>query len=83
MNLVLIIIDYCLLQFDALKFFLGMRLLGVRDLFLTLLFSMLIPTFFNEIVKFTFEIVRKQIFATSLKFVWEFLDVGILANARF
>ena len=34
-----IIVDYCLLQFDALKFFLGIRLHGGR-LYLTLIFSM-------------------------------------------
>ena len=36
--LILIIMDYCLLQFDALEFFLGVRL--HRGLYLTLIFSM-------------------------------------------
>ena len=38
MKLVPIIMDYCLLQFDALKFLLGVRLLG--GLYLALIFSM-------------------------------------------
>ena len=41
MKLVPIIMDYCLFQFDALKFFLDERLRG--SLYLTLLFSMQTP----------------------------------------
>ena len=37
MKLVLIIVDYGLLQFDALKFFLGVRLHGRGSLYLTLI----------------------------------------------
>ena len=41
MKLVPIIMDYCLLQFDALKFFLGVRLHGGGGgLYQTLIFSM-------------------------------------------
>ena len=46
-KLVPIIMDYCLLQFDALKFFLGGRLHGG---------SLPNFNFFNEIVKFTSQV---------------------------
>ena len=45
-------VDYCLLQFDAFKFFLVVRL--HEGLYLTLIFSVYTPKFFNEIVKFTY-----------------------------
>ena len=53
-KLVPIIMDYCLLQFDGLKFFLVVRLHG--GLNLTLNFSMQTPKFLNETVKFTSQI---------------------------
>ena len=40
MKLVPIIMDYCPLQFGALKFFLGIHLHGGEVLYLTLIFSM-------------------------------------------
>ena len=49
MKLIPINIHFCLLQFDALKFFPGVSLHG--GLFLTLIFSMPTPKFDNEIVK--------------------------------
>ena len=52
MKLVPIIMDYSLLQFDAFKFVLKVRLQG-RGLYLALVFSMQSPKFDNEIVKFT------------------------------
>ena len=66
MKLVPINMDDCPLQFDALKFFLGVRLHGGGSLYLTLIYSMLTPKFFNEIVKFTSQIALKQIFTTFL-----------------
>ena len=82
MKLVPIIMDCCLFQFNALIFFLGVRL-HEGGLYLTLNFSMQIPKLFNEIVKFTSQIAWKQIFTTFPTLVWELLDVGIIANARF
>ena len=67
MKLVPIIMDYCLLQFDTLKFFLGVRLHG--GLYLTLTFSMQTPKFFNEIVKFISQIAWKQIFIVKFPIV--------------
>ena len=58
MKLVPIIMDYCRLQFDALKFFLGVRLHGKFLPNLTLIF-MWAPKFDNvEIVKFTAQIAQ-------------------------
>ena len=54
MKLVPINVDYCLLQVDALKFFLGVRLHGGLEL--TLILSMYTTKFFNGIVKFTSQI---------------------------
>ena len=62
MKLVPIIIDYCLLQFDALKFFLGVRLHGGS--LSNFNFFNVTPKFFKEIIKFTFETAWKQIFTT-------------------
>ena len=52
----------------------------MEDLYLTFIFSMYTPKFDNEIVKFTSEIARIQIF-TFLTLVWVLLDVGIITNA--
>ena len=49
MKLVLIIMDYCLLQFDALKFFLGVRLHGRPQPNFN--FFNVNPQIFNEMVK--------------------------------
>ena len=69
MKLVPISMDYRLLQFDALKFFLRVRLHGGGGLYLTLTFSMKTPKFFNGIVKFTSQIAWKQNFTTFLTLV--------------
>ena len=66
MKLEPIIMDYCLLQFDALKFCLGVRLHG-GGLYLTLIFSMQTPKSDNDILKFTTQIVWIQIFTTIFK----------------
>ena len=66
-KLVPIIIDYCPFQFDALKFFLNVRLHG-RSL-PNFNFFNVTPKFFNEIVKFTSQIAQKQIFTTFLALV--------------
>ena len=54
MKLVPFNMDYCLLEFDTLKFYSRVRLHG--GLILTSFFSMLIQKFDNEIVKFTAEV---------------------------
>ena len=84
MKLVPIIMDYCLLQFDALKFFLGVRLHGGRV-------SQHNFNFFNA----NFQIFQRNrkvhltncqetnfhnIFNISLRII---IDVGIIANANF
>ena len=56
-ELVPIIMDYCLLPFNALHFFL--RAVYVGDLYLTLFFSMQASKIFNDIVKFTSQIASK------------------------
>ena len=66
-KLIPIIMDYCLLQFDALQFFLGVRLYG--ESLLNFDFFKVTPKFFNEIVKITSQIARKQIFTTFLTLV--------------
>ena len=77
MKLVPIIMDYCLLQFDALNFFFRVRLHGV---------SLLNFNFFNKTPKI-FQRNRKVhlfvIFTTFLTLFWELFDVGILADVRF
>ena len=78
-KLVRINMDYCLLQFDDLKFFFGVRLHGGWSL----IFSMQTPKFDNEIIKFTSQIAWKQNFTTFLTLVSELLDAGIAAIARF
>ena len=50
---------------------------------LTLIFSMQISKFFNEVVKFDSQIAWIQIFTTFLTLVRDLLDVGITANTRF
>ena len=50
MKLVPIIMDYCLLQFDALKFFLGDRLHGGGSLPNFNFFNVNPPKFFKDIV---------------------------------
>ena len=50
--------DYCLLQFDALKFFLGVHLHGGGSLSNFNFFNVT-PKFFNDIVKFTSQIAWK------------------------
>ena len=56
--------DYCLFQFDALKFFLLVRLHG--ESLPNFDFFNVNSTFNNKIVKFITEIVLTQIFATFL-----------------
>ena len=46
MKLVPIIMDYCLLQFDTLKFFLGVRL--QKDFYLSLIFFNVNPQIFQR-----------------------------------
>ena len=75
MKVVPIIMVYCLLHFDILNFFLGV------GLYLTLIFSIETPKFFNEFVKFTSQIAWMQIFTTFLTVVRQLLDIGIIANA--
>ena len=70
-----------LLQFDALKYFLGLRLHG-ESLSNFNIFNVNLQ-FFNEIMKFTSKIAWKQIFTTFLILVSDSLDVGIIANASF
>ena len=69
MKLVPIILDYCLLQFDALKYFLAVRLhdgpLPNFDFFKAN------PKFFNDIAKNTSQITGTQIFTTFLPLVRE------------
>ena len=77
MKLVSIIIDYCLRQILALKFFLGAHVHG-RSLPNFNFFNI---NHFNEIVKFNSEIGWKQIFTPFLILFWELLDVGIIAIA--
>ena len=79
-KLVPIIMDYCLFQSDALKFFLGVRLHGGS--LHNFNFFNVNPKFFNEIIKFTSQISWKQIFTAFPTLVSELLDVGIIANAR-
>ena len=54
MKLVPIIMDYCLLQFDVLKFFLGVRLHGGSQPNFN--FFNANPKFFDEIIKFASQI---------------------------
>ena len=63
MKIVPINMDYCLLQFDALKFFLGVRLRG-GGMYLTNFFN--VPKFDNEIITFISHIAWIQIFTTFL-----------------
>ena len=83
MKLVPISVDYCLLQFHTLKFYLGVHL--HRGLALTSInfFSAIPPNFDNEIVKFTTHITWIEILITFLKLYWELLNEGIRINARF
>ena len=68
MKLVSIIMDYCQLQFDALKFFFGVCLHGVRFL---PNFNFFIQTrkFDNEVIKFIPQIAWIQIFTTLLTLI--------------
>ena len=54
MKLVPVIKDYCLLQFDTLKFFIGVRLHGGSEPHIN--FFNVNPKIFNGIVKFTSQI---------------------------
>ena len=56
--------NYCLLQFDAIKFCLGVRVHG--ESLPNFDFSNVKPKFDNEIIKFTAQIARIQIFTTFL-----------------
>ena len=67
MKLVPIIRDYYLLQFDALKLFLGVHLHGGSQPNFN--FFNVNSTFFNEIVTFTSQIAWKQIFTTFLTLI--------------
>ena len=70
-----------ILQFVALKFFLGVHLHKGGG---PSIFSIeKPPNFFNEIVKFTSQIAWKQIFRTFITLVLELLGVGITASARY
>ena len=73
MKLVPIIMDSCLFQFDALKFFLGVRL--HEGLYLTNFFHFKPPKFLNEIVNITSRIAWIKSFTTFLALVRDLLDV--------
>ena len=66
MKLEPVIMDYCLFQFDALKFFLGVRPHWGP---LTLIFFNVNPQILKRIVKFTSETDWKQIFTTFFTLV--------------
>ena len=80
MKLVPIIMDYFLLQFDYLKFSLGVRFHG--GLYLTNFFNVN-PQILQQNRKIHVSNCKIQIFPTFLTLVRELLDVGIMANARF
>ena len=67
MKLMPVNMDYCLLQFDALIFFLGVHLHG-RSV-PNFNFFNVNPKFHNEILKFTIQIAWIQIFTTFLTLV--------------
>ena len=80
-KLILINTDYCPLQFDAIIFFLMVRLHG--GVYVSLIFFNINPKFDNKIAKFTDQIARIQIFKPFLTLFWQLLDVGIMTNANF
>ena len=78
MKFVPMIMDYCLLQFDASKFSVGVHLHG-RFLPILLCFQCK----FLQISQRNPKIVCIQVFKTFLSFVWAILGKGILTNAIF
>ena len=75
--------DYSLLEFDALKFFLGVRLYR-RGVSLPIFnFFNVNSQIFQRNRKFTSQIAWKQIFTTFLTLVLELIDVGILTTANY
>ena len=66
-KLVIISKYYCLFQFDARKISLGQ--ISMRGFCLTLFFSIQTPKFDNEILKFTSQIARLQIFTIFLTLI--------------
>ena len=74
--------DYCLLQFEALIFFLGSVYTGEGALPNCNFFKVSLQIL-NKIIKFASQIAWMQIFIAFQTLVQKFLDVGIIAHASF